>query len=117
MFHIEKFLPTECPKCRHRFQSEAEDWVRLFGDIVDGKKKIRETNGYLIIHCRHCDNMTAMFPLETYQLSDRKLAEEKMAKEGFVNLQVVTAVGNMAQNLHTVIAKPAIQVHAVTVDE
>src|SRR5205814_1191852 len=75
MYHVEKFLPPECPKCRARFQQESKDYALFLGDIIDGKKTIWETNGYRIIVCAHCKNMTACWPLESYLVGDRKKAE------------------------------------------
>ena len=72
MYRVEKFLPPECPKCRARFQQEGQDYNPLLGDIVNGKKTIRETRGYYIIVCSHCENMTACLPLEQYQVQTRR---------------------------------------------
>jgi len=105
MYRVEKFLPTECPKCRHVFQDGAKDWVRLLGDVVDGEKKYRLTEGYYIIICRHCDNHTAQIVLEEYQLSSKKKAQEFCDKEGFVNLMEVTASGNHTKDMHILVNK------------
>ena len=93
MWHVEKFLPTECPKCRKEFKNQI-DWSLLLGDIVDGKKKIRETKGYDIINCAYCGNHTARVELESYTLSDRAKAERFLG-EGFVNLCEVKVFGHM----------------------
>jgi hypothetical protein len=105
MFHIEKFLPPECPKCRAPFKQQNTDWNLLLGDIVDGEKVIRETSGYDIIICAHCENYTARYPLESYTLSSKKKAEELVAREGFVNLQQVTGFGTHTKDMHVVVAK------------
>lgn len=107
MFHVEKFLPIECPKCRHPFKKQNEDWAMLLGDIVDGKKVIRELDGYHIIICKKCENYTAQLPLESYQVSDKKFAEDLCATQGFVNLMEVRAVGNACRDMHTVYSKPS----------
>jgi hypothetical protein len=110
MYHVEKFLPPECPNCRARFQRDGKDYSRLLGDIIDGKKTIRKTEGYYIIVCAHCENMTACWPLETYQLSDKAKAEALVRDKGFANLVEVQAVGNMARDIHAIIGKaPGIQ--------
>jgi hypothetical protein len=101
MYHVEKFLPTECPKCRAPFQCESKDYGRFLGDIVDGKKQFRQTEGHTIIVCGHCENFTVRIDLESYQLGDRKKAEA-LLQQGFVNLQEVTAMGNMAVDHHVV---------------
>jgi hypothetical protein len=124
MFCVEKFLPPECPKCRHPFNKEVSyaivetpegylktgekidgDYTRLLGDIVDGQKVVRETRGYNIIICTHCKNHTARYPLESFQFFTREQAEKLVAEKGFVNLVTVEAVGNMAREFHTIIAK------------
>jgi len=100
MYHVEKFIPPECTNCRAPFKKEGEDYCRLFGDIVDGHKRVRETVGYTIKQCEHCQNCTATMLLETYQLSDKAKAEELCEKEGFVNLIEVFAVGTHCQDSH-----------------
>lgn len=102
MYRVEKFLPPECPKCRHKFQQEGQDWCRLLGDIVNGEKVIRETKGYYIIRCTGCDNYTALFPIEEYQLSSKEEAEKLMREQGFVNLLEVTAMGSHTRDMHIV---------------
>lgn len=101
MYCVEKFLPPECPKCRASFQNEGKDYARFLGDIIDGKKRFRKTDGYTIIVCQHCENFTMRMDLESYQVGDRKRAEA-LLQEGFVNLHEVTAVGNMALDHHVV---------------
>src|SRR3989338_646936 len=93
MWVVEKFLPTECPKCRKKFENDQRDWVLLFGYIVDGKKQVRETPGYDIIICSHCDNYTAWVQLESYRLSDRTRAEQLLG-EGFANFHEVEVFGD-----------------------
>lgn len=116
MYHVEKFLPSECPKCRARFRQEGTDYARLLGDIIDGKKSFRKTNGYRIIVCTHCENMTACWPLESYQLGDKEKAEALVKDQGFVNLVQVVAVGNMTQDRHMVCG-PEVQVDSIECDE
>src|SRR3989344_7128994 len=94
MWMVEKFFPTECPRCRKEFKNEREDWSLLLGDIVDGKKKVRETYGYDIVICSRCDNYTARVKLESYMVSDRAKAE-RLLGEGFVNLREVRSLGNV----------------------
>jgi hypothetical protein len=118
MYQVEKFLPPSCPKCNHPFQREvrgmvktaegdkpAGDYSMLFGDIVDGCKVIRETTGYNIIVCNHCQNFTARIPLETYSLGDKEKAEKLVAEQGFQNLTEVMAYGNMARDHHAIMGK------------
>ena len=114
MYHVEKFLPPECPKCRARFQQEGKDYARLLGDIIDGKKTIRQTTGYYIIVCAHCENMTACWPLETYQVGDKKKAEALVKDEGFVNLIQVEARGNMTRDSHAICGRaPGLRVESI----
>lgn len=101
MYRVEKFLPTECPKCRHRFLEEGKDYAKFLGDIVDGQKRIRESTGYDIIVCEKCHNFTARLMVEAYQLSDHEKAESYL-REGFVNLQIVEAFGSHVQDTHEV---------------
>lgn len=103
MWCVEKFLPTECPKCRKKFENNQSDWSLLLGDIVDGRKQIRETQGYDIITCSHCGNYTARVQLESYMLFD-KAAAERLLGEGFVNLREVKTFGDVKES-HTTSAK------------
>lgn len=113
MYRVEKFLPPECPKCQARFKQEGHDYGRFLGDIVDGKKLFRQSVGYTIIVCLHCENMTARLDLEEYQLGDRKTAEA-LLEQGFVNLQEVTAMGNMARDFHALHMKmPDVRVESL----
>jgi hypothetical protein len=118
MYHVEKFLPPECPKCRAGFQHDGKDYARFLGDIIDGKKTVRETNGYYIIVCRHCENMTACWPLETYQLGDKNKAEALVREKGFVNLIEVQAAGNMARDSHAICCRaPDLKVESIKCEE
>ena len=105
MYRVEKFLPPECPKCRHAFAGEGIDYIRLLGDIVDGAKQVRGTTGYDIIVCSHCENFTARLPLEAWRVRSRKRAQE-LLQTGFINLQKVIAFGNHTEDFHEVCAKP-----------
>ena len=102
MYNVEKFLPPSCPKCRHYFADATEDYTLLLGDIVDGKKVVRETTGYDIIICNYCGNYTARVTLETYCVGDKTFAEKLVAEQGFVNLMKVTSVGNCTEDHHAV---------------
>lgn len=106
MYHVEKFLPTECPKCRHPFKNGNTDWHRLFGDIIAGKKVFRELDGYHIIVCAQCSNYTAQFPVESCQLSDKAQAQKLCDEAGFVNLTEVLASGTHCQDFHVIFCKP-----------
>jgi len=118
MYHVEKFLPPECPKCRARFQHEGKDYVRLLGDIINGTKTIRETSGYRIIVCSHCENVTACWPLETYQVGDKKKAQALVKDKGFVNLIQVEATGSMTQDAHAICGKvPDLRVESIKCEE
>jgi hypothetical protein len=118
MYHVEKFLPPECPNCRARFQQEGTDYARFWGDIIDGKKTVRETTGYRIIVCIHCENLTACYPLETYQLGDKKKAEALVRDKGFVNLVQVQASGNMARDIHAICGQaPDLRVESIKCQE
>lgn len=100
MYRVEKFIPSECPKCRHKLDRNKDDWGQVLGDIVNGEKIPRKTEGYIIIICVHCANQTACIPLEAYTLSD-PVAALKLLEEGFVNYREVIAVGKVADQ-HTV---------------
>jgi hypothetical protein len=106
MYQVEKFLPTECPKCRHPFKNGKTDWYRLLGDVIDGKKVFRELDGYHIIVCAQCNNYTAQFPIESYQLSDKAQAQKLCDEAGFVNLTEVLASGTHRQDFHAINCKP-----------
>src|SRR5207245_9248960 len=102
MYRVEKFLPPACPKCRRKFAKEARerhkgDYARLLGDIVKGRKKVRETEGYNIIVCSHCGNFTARYPLEANQLSSNDRANRRIDEQDRVNQIEVTAVGSIEQ--------------------
>ena len=113
MYVVEKFLPQECPKCRHKFDKIGVDWTPLMGDIVNGQKVIRETNGYSIITCSQCQNFTASISLESYTLSDPEAAR-KLLEQGFVNFHEVKAFGDMVEDRHMVYTKlPDVHVEAV----
>ncbi len=116
MYHVEKFLPTECPKCRHPFKNGITDWHRLLGDVIDGKKVFRELNGYYIIVCAKCQNYTAQFPIESYQLSDKAQAQKLCDQAGFVNLTEVIATGSHCQDFHAIFCKPpGIKTESITI--
>jgi hypothetical protein len=106
MYHVEKFLPTECPKCRHPFKNANTDWHRLLGDVIDGKKVFRPLNGYYIIVCAICSNYTAQFPIESYQLSDKAHAQKLCDEASFVNLTEVLATGAHCRDMHVIYCKP-----------
>lgn len=106
MYHVEKFLPFECPKCRHPFKKVNTDWHRLLGDVIDGKKVFRQLNGYYIIVCAKCSNYTAQFPVESYQLSDKAQAQKLCDEAGFVNLIEVVASGTHCRDHHAIYCKP-----------
>lgn len=93
MYYVEKFVPGECPKCRHRFISNKDDYDILFGDIVDGEKIPRNTPGYDIIVCKKCGNHTARVLIETRTLSSLRAAR-KLIAEGFANLSEARVLGN-----------------------
>lgn len=104
MYLVEKFLPQECPKCRHKFDKIGLDWTPLMGDVVNNERVFRETGGYSIIVCSQCQNFTACIALESYALSDPKTAK-KLLKRGFVNLRKVRALGAMAEDRHVIYTK------------
>ena len=113
MFRVEKFIPTECPKCQQLFLKEGQDYARLLGDIKAGRKMIRETTGYDIITCKKCKNFTARVMIEACQVSDRENSEVLLTK-GFVNLQEVEAFGNLTEDAHEVFTSmPGLQVRSL----
>jgi len=95
MYHVEKYLVPECPKCRHKFDNNGKDWVQYLGDIVKGEKILRKTSGYIIFLCRHCKNMTAQIVKESFLVSDPEKAKA-LLKEGFVNFQKCLAYGKVS---------------------
>ena len=97
MFHVQKFVPTECPKCRFKLDKNPGDWSFLFGDVVAGEKVIRQTSGYDIIRCEHCKNLTARVMLEEQTFFDRSAAEKMCEELGFVNFREVYAFGSHAK--------------------
>jgi len=114
MYCVEKFLPTECPKCRQPFRQDGPDYTRLLGDIIDGRKVVRETNGYDIIICNRCENSTARVLLESWQVGDRERAA-KLLQKGFVNLQQVTAFGTATRDAYQLYVQlPGIKVRGVS---
>lgn len=106
MYHVERFMPTECPKCRHPFKNANTDWHRLLGDVIEGKKAFRELNGYYIIVCAKCSNYTAQFPIESYQLFDKAQAQKLCDEAGFVNLVEVIATGTHCRDHRAIYCKP-----------
>jgi hypothetical protein len=99
IYQVEKFIPNECPKCRHGFNQEGTDYARLLGDIIDGKKTVRETDGYDIIICNECQNSTARLILESWQVLEKEHAE-RLLKEGYVNLREGRAFGDAIRDRH-----------------
>ena len=108
MYFVEKFLPPDCPKCRQAFKEEGKDWVRLLGDILEGKKSGRVTEGYQIMVCKHCENYTAQFLLDNYTISDKEEAVRLCREEGYVNLKELEAFGTSAVDTHTIYVKTKI---------
>jgi len=100
MYRVEKFIPPECPRCCHKLDRNKDDWGQVLGDIVNGEKIPRKTEGYIIIICVHCNNQTACIPLEAYTLSD-PVEALKLLDQGFVNFREVIAAGNTPDQ-HTV---------------
>ena len=100
------------------FRQEGKDYARFLGDILAGRKTIRETNGYYIIVCTLCENLTACWPLEAYQLGDKQKAEALVRDKGFVNLVEVQATGNMAKDHHAIIGRlPDLRVESIKCEE
>lgn len=96
MYRVEKFAPSECPKCRQKFKKEGKDWTTLLGYIINGKKVMRQ-DGYPVIICSKCNNHTIIVRLESYQFSDSKAAR-RLLKQDFVNFQKVEAFGRVEDN-------------------
>jgi hypothetical protein len=113
MYQVEKFIPSECPKCRKVFGTEAIDYVLRLGDIVDGKKQIRTTKGYDIIICKHCRNETARVYLESAIFRKKEKAEQFIKEKGFTNLQKVKPMGNTNSDL-IVRYKGGVSIEAIT---
>lgn len=113
-YSVEKFLPGHCPKCGHIFSQQNSDWAIFLGDIVRGKKVVRETKGYDIIVCKHCGNYTARFKLESYVVFSLEVANNFL-RDGFVNLcKVVQISEDVIPDYHVVSAKaPDISVEGI----
>ena len=62
--------------------------------------------------------MTACWPLETYQIGDKKTAEALVKDQGFVNLTQVEATGNMTQDIHAICGRtPDLRVESIKCEE
>lgn len=96
MYRVEKFEPTHCPFCSRKFSQENIDWAIYFGQVIDGHK-IPDPDWPRIM-CRGCDKLVKIQRIQDYQVKSRATAERLIAEEGFCNLQVVRAWGNMAQD-------------------
>lgn len=99
MYRVEKFFPTECPKCQCGFRGDKTYGI-LLGDIKDGKKVPRQPPGRAcdIIICDNCKNQTLRIMLEVRQVSDVHEADRLFNEEGFCNMQKVDAYGNQTQD-------------------
>jgi hypothetical protein len=113
MHRVERFLPKECPRCRHPFECQNRDYHQLLGDIIKGEKVIRETQGYKIIICTKCDNYTAQILIDAYQLNSKEKALALTAK-GYRNYQEVLASGTLATDHHEIFTRmPALDIRSV----
>jgi len=104
MYRVEKFLPTECPKCQRIFAKDGEDYTWLLGDIIEGRKVIRTTSGYDIIICRNCKNKTARVQLE-YCLVGELSKAQTLLSVGFVNLVECFATGSHTSDHHVILVE------------
>lgn len=103
MYVVEKFLPPECPKCKHKFEKEGIDYSKYSGDLVEGRKVFYLTSGYDVIICLCCGNYTIRIPQESFCLLERAAAEDLVRTGGFVNFHEVETFGRApAVNTHTI---------------
>lgn len=93
LWKIEKFIPLFCPKCNRKFSKQDEDFVLLFGDVIEESKVPRRTSGYDIIICNHCGNYTARIWLQVRTVETLEEAELLVEQEGFTNPHQVTGYG------------------------
>jgi len=62
--------------------------------------------------------MTACYPLETYQVGDKKKAEALVKDNGFVNLIQVEASGSMARDCHAICGRtPDLRVESIRCEQ
>lgn len=103
MYCVEKFLPTHCPKCQHAFRGEGVDYSRFFGDTSKRKVMIVVQSAISCdqIICLKCQNVTARFMLEYWQVRDHKKAKN-FERQGFANLREVIGFGSHTEDRHVV---------------
>lgn len=95
---VEKFVPTECPKCRRRFRVPNRDFIMLFGDIIRGKRVWRIVNWrYDIIVCSGCRNFTARVKIETRRVFNLTEAQSLVRDVGFTAIWRGRAFGRDAE--------------------
>lgn len=101
LWRVEKFLPLSCPNCRHKFGEDGRDYALCYGDVVEGTKVPRITNGHDTVFCLHCGNHTARVWLQAQTLATREEAQRLVDEEGFTNLQQM--IGSSSSGPTTVV--------------
>lgn len=97
VFHVEKFIPTHCPKCGNDFQENTkEGFFLVFRGI---QKKVLEGLcadgfGVSIIECGKCHNLTTRFIIEERWYETIIDAKAAVKRDGFRNLRESYAGGN-----------------------
>lgn len=100
MYRIEKFLPEKCPNCQTQLSNKSFSIV--MGYIKKGKKVGFKTDGYDIIRCNHCHNITMRIMLEVHQFFDKSIAEKIFKERKFNEFNVVKVYGNMTSDYYRV---------------
>lgn len=93
VYRIEKFLPTNCPKCDGFFEREGRDYT-----LTTPSKSGTEN-----IQCQKCGNKSPKIMLETRSCLSLQQAVTFVNKECFVNLIKVLAGGvYIRQDIHVI---------------
>jgi len=120
VYKVEKFFPSQCPKCNHEFKSHNNFsiWGGEFGhSFIDSKIKMAKRfpelfkisenePGFFVIEnkydidfliCSNCKNVTLRIGYATKQVFTQKEAKRLIEEEGFTCWTKGIAKGNMAR--------------------
>ena len=93
-WQVEIFVPTECPKCRQKFENHGEDFLPLFAFQ-------RQAHGlhtiYDIIVCTKCENQTARVKIEARHFFEKQDAEKFLKELGHGSICEVVEGGKNAE--------------------
>lgn len=93
-YRVEKFVPTHCPNCGHHFTANVEGGFTL--KLWPQQESLAATHLQTdVIICGKCANHTLRVVLEVRDYLLAGDAREAICREGFRNLLIVTAYGNM----------------------